>query len=164
MSAKRLKVFQAQLGFYDTVVAAPSQKAALAAWGAGASEFAKGFASVTTDPAAVDQALAHPGKVLKRPLGSKGAFKLEADRIAIPRSARPSAGASKAAKERKHRAVEKRKTAEREIEKARQQELREMKQLRQREAALEREKALVREKAQKRIARAHSRLAGGSGR
>jgi len=31
---RRLKVFRAHLGFYDSIVAAPSQKAAAEAWGA----------------------------------------------------------------------------------------------------------------------------------
>ncbi|MGH6889112.1 MAG: hypothetical protein ACREHF_07955 [Rhizomicrobium sp.] len=100
--AKRLKVFRADFGFYDTVVAAPSQKAALAAWGARPGEFAKGFASVTTEPRAVEQALAHPGTVLKRPIGSKGEYKPDADRIPVPKAAlRPRAGATRAQKLRK---------------------------------------------------------------
>jgi hypothetical protein len=73
------KVFRAHLGFYDTIVAATSQKAALLAWGAGPSEFAHGFAHVTEDPQAVEAALKQPGVVLKRPYGSKGAFKFQPD-------------------------------------------------------------------------------------
>jgi hypothetical protein len=161
MKQKRLKVFQAHLGFYDTVVAAPSQKAALAAWGARGSEFAKGFASVTTDPAAVEQALAHPGKVLKRPVGGKGAYRLEADRLPVPKVAsKARAGVSRAQKLRKKRDAEKRIAAEREMESARQEELREMMNLRRREAALEKKKAALREKTEQRIARAKARLAG----
>jgi len=80
-----LKVFRAHLGFYDTVVAAPSQKAAAEAWGAAASEFAQGFASVTLDAQAVEAALAQPGVVLRRPAGSKAAFKAEPDAPAVPR-------------------------------------------------------------------------------
>lgn len=81
-----LKVFRAHLGFYDTVVAVPSQKAAAEAWGAGAREFAQGFASVTHDAQAVEAALAQPGVVLRRPAGSKGAFKAEPEAPAAPRS------------------------------------------------------------------------------
>ncbi len=80
-----LKVFRAHLGFYDTVVAVPSQKAAAEAWGAGAHEFAQGFASVTHDAQAVEAALAQPGVVLRRPAGSKGMFKAEPDAPATPR-------------------------------------------------------------------------------
>lgn len=80
-----LKVFRAHLGFYDSIVAAPSQKAALAAWGARPVEFAHGFATVTHDAAAVRAALAHPGVVLRRPFGSSGEFKTEAELPKAPK-------------------------------------------------------------------------------
>jgi len=83
--ARALKVFRAHLGFYDTVVAAPSQKAASEAWGADAREFAQGFASVTQDEDAVTAALARPGVVLRRPAGSRGAYKAEPDEPSAPR-------------------------------------------------------------------------------
>ena len=82
------KVFRAHLGFYDTIVAAPSQKAALAAWGASPSEFAHGFAKVTQDPQAIEAALAQPGVVLRRPYGTKGAFKLKPDAPVAPKRKR----------------------------------------------------------------------------
>lgn len=85
----RLKVFQAHLGFYDAIVAAPSQKAAIAAWGAPQAEFRKGFATVTDDPDAVKAALAQPGVVLRRPFGSKEAFAVEPARPTIKASHRP---------------------------------------------------------------------------
>src|ERR1700757_821297 len=75
--ARRLKVFQTQLGFYDTVVAAPSQAAALRAWGTHQDLFASGDARLTTEPAAVEAALARPEIPLRRPIGSEGAFELE---------------------------------------------------------------------------------------
>jgi colicin import membrane protein len=75
--AAGLKVFRAHLGFYDTIVAATSQKKALQAWGASPSEFAKGFASVTDDPEAIDAARDRPGVVLRRPFGSKQPFSVE---------------------------------------------------------------------------------------
>jgi hypothetical protein len=53
MAGRKLKVFQAQFGFYDTVVAAPSRAAALHAWGSRQDLFANGQAKVTTDEAAV---------------------------------------------------------------------------------------------------------------
>lgn len=74
---RKLKVFQAQFGFYDTVVAAPSQAAALRAWGIHQNLFASGDARVTTDEAAVKAALAHPETPLRRPLGATGPFELE---------------------------------------------------------------------------------------
>jgi hypothetical protein len=75
--ALRLKVFQAQIGFYDTVVAAPSQAAALRAWGVHQDLFANGGAKAITDELALAAALAHPEKPLRRVVGSKGRFKLE---------------------------------------------------------------------------------------
>lgn len=77
-----LKVFRVHLGFYDTIVAAPSQKAAIAAWGGAKNEFTKGFASVTNDPGAVKAALANPGVVLRRPFGTTEPFAAQA---AIPK-------------------------------------------------------------------------------
>jgi hypothetical protein len=74
---RRLKVFQAQFGFYDTVVAAPSQAAALRAWGTHQNLFANGEAKVTTDEAAVAAATAHPETPLRRAVGSKDTFALE---------------------------------------------------------------------------------------
>src|SRR4051812_24324419 len=74
MPAKGLKVFQAHLGFFDTVVAVPSKKAALEAWGSRQDLFHTGLASIATDPAAIRAALANPGTVLKRPAGSRDPF------------------------------------------------------------------------------------------
>jgi hypothetical protein len=69
----RLKVFAARLGFFDTAVAAPSQKAALAAWGVHQDLFKDGAAAVTDDPAA-QAALDRPGVVLRRMAGSTGPY------------------------------------------------------------------------------------------
>src|SRR5437588_7395757 len=148
---KHLKIFQAHLGFYDTIVAAPSQKAALAAWGASRNEFAKGFAQVTTDPQAVNAALLHPGQVLRRPFGSKGAFKIDADRVAVPKS---SPKASRAAKERRERAaVAQRKAAKREMREAEAQAARTRAEIRKREVEFAREKAAAENQARRRVAR-----------
>ena len=79
---RRLKVFQAQLGFFETVVAAPSQAAALRAWEVHQNLFADGQARATDDPQATEAALAHPEVPLKRALGSKDPFALEA--VSLP--------------------------------------------------------------------------------
>jgi len=106
--ARPLKVFRAHLGFYDTVVAAPSQKAAAAAWGANAREFAQGFASVTHDAKAVEAALAQPGVVLRRPAGSHGSFKAEPDKPAVPKqTAKQKQNAAKAEHKAKAKARQK---------------------------------------------------------
>jgi len=83
-AGKRMKVFKAQLGFYDTVVAAPSQAAALRAWGVHQNLFADGQAKVTDDPQAVEAALAHPETPLKRAVGSTDPFALEANLPKVP--------------------------------------------------------------------------------
>lgn len=125
--ARRLKVFRTHLGFYDMIVAAPSQKAAAQAWGADRHVFAQGFAKVTTDPKLVEAALAKPGVVLRRQFGSDAGFsenpslisppsgsKAEAPRRKRKEQAAPEAGARKKAKERADRtAADRRKRAER---------------------------------------------------
>lgn len=68
--ARKLKVFSAQMGFVRAVVAAPSRKAALEAWGVRDDLFARGTAEEVTDPALVEEALASPGEVLQKPIAS----------------------------------------------------------------------------------------------
>ena len=106
---RKLKVFRAHFGFYDEIVAAPSQKSALQAWGARPVEFKQGFAAVTDDPALVAAALAQPGIVLKRQFGSKAAFKPDAKLSGI---------AGPSAKERELLALTKRKREKQAIRKA----------------------------------------------
>jgi hypothetical protein len=79
----RLKVFAARIGFYDTVVAAPSQKAALEAWGVHRNLFQEGGAAPTEDPDAVEAALASPGVVLRRALGSTEPYAAEASAAGV---------------------------------------------------------------------------------
>jgi len=89
----RLKTFQAHLGFFDTVVAAPSQKAALEAWGSRQNLFRDGTAKQASDPDAIAAATAHPGVVLKRLAGSKDPFVTQPP---LPKSTRPKALSGKA--------------------------------------------------------------------
>jgi colicin import membrane protein len=42
--ARKLKAYQTSIGFYELVIAAPSMKAALDAWGAGSNLFHQGVA------------------------------------------------------------------------------------------------------------------------
>jgi hypothetical protein len=77
VKGRRLKVFQAQIGFYDTVVAAPSQAAALRAWGVHQNLFANGEARITDDAQAKAAAIAHPEVPLRRAVGSADPFALE---------------------------------------------------------------------------------------
>ncbi len=72
--ARKLKTYETSLGFFDLAIAAPSMKAAAEAWGVKTSEFKRGFAKETQDPAIVAATMAKPGVVLKRPVGSTGPF------------------------------------------------------------------------------------------
>ncbi len=76
--APRLKVFATRIGFHDLVVAAPSQKAALAAWDVRENLFAQGAADITQDLKAEAAALASPGMVLSRAIGDSGDFHRDA--------------------------------------------------------------------------------------
>src|ERR1700761_4096261 len=96
-ATRKLKVFQAQFGFFDTVLAAPSYAAALRAWGTHRNLFATGHAKVATDEAAIAAALEHPGTPLRRAVGSNEPFALEPTSLpklpdtpkATPASTRP---------------------------------------------------------------------------
>jgi type IV secretory pathway VirB10-like protein len=72
--ARKLKTYTTSAGFFDLAVAAPSMKAALEAWGSKNNLFQHGFAKVSDDPKIVAATMAHPGVVLRRPVGTTGAF------------------------------------------------------------------------------------------
>ena len=80
--AKKLKVFRTPIGFHDAYVAAPSQKAALEAWGADSNLFAQGIAEQVTDEKLMEAALADPGKVIKKVRGSADEHFAELERAA----------------------------------------------------------------------------------
>lgn len=106
---RKLKVFQAQFGFYDSVVAAPSQAAALRAWGARQNLFKDGDARLTEDERAIEAALERPEIPLRRPVGSNEPFSLKprlprvqdlpdvAAALTAPKAAKSKAKASSAA-------------------------------------------------------------------
>ena len=69
--ARKLKVFSADLGFVRAVVAAPSRKAALDAWGVHDDLFARGSArEIADDEALIAEATAKPGEVLRKTIAS----------------------------------------------------------------------------------------------
>ena len=72
--ARKLKTYETSLGFFDLAIAAPSMKAALEAWGADSNLFHQGAAKQSEDPDVVAATMAKPGVMLKRPVGSDGAF------------------------------------------------------------------------------------------
>lgn len=114
---RALKVFKTHIGFHDLIVAAPSMKAAAAAWDASPRLFAQGFAEQTQEPDAVKAALAQPGVVLRRPHGQAGAYKTQPDKPAAPKvTASQKQKAAKAEAER-HRKEEKERRAREAAEK-----------------------------------------------
>ncbi len=62
---QKLKVYSTPIGFHDALVAAPSQKAALEAWGASTNLFKQGSAHVVTDERLAKVPLENPGRVVK---------------------------------------------------------------------------------------------------
>ena len=75
----KIKVFTANLGFYETAVAARSQKMALAHWAVTRNLFHEGTAKESHDPKAVEGAMRKVGMVVRRPIGSTGPFEERAD-------------------------------------------------------------------------------------
>ncbi len=69
--AQKLKVFRTPIGFHDAYVAAPSQKAALEAWGSDANLFASGAAEAVTEAELMKVPLDRPGEVIKVLRGTK---------------------------------------------------------------------------------------------
>lgn len=68
--AARLKVFRTPIGFHDAFVAAPSQKAAIEAWGSDRDVFRRGEAEEVTEPKLIEEPLASPGEVIKKLRGT----------------------------------------------------------------------------------------------
>lgn len=103
-ASRKLKVFAATMGFYDTIVAAPSQAAALRAWGTRQNIFKDGTARQTDDETMTQLALVQPGVVLRRPVGTNKPFGLDAGVPHIPdlpRSRRPAKPTAKKAAPKK---------------------------------------------------------------
>ena len=76
---KKLKTYQTSLGFFDLAIAAPSMKAALEAWGADSNLFHQGAAKESDDADVIAATMAKPGVVLRRAVGSDGAFGEQAE-------------------------------------------------------------------------------------
>ena len=154
---RALKVYRTPIGFHDAYVAAPSQKAAMEAWGSGKDLFTRGEAELVTDPALTAEPLANPGVVIKRLRGSA------AEQIAALGSAdKPRQRAQPATKPKPERepkpSREKLDAAEAAVETARKRQEQELDALAKREAALARErKALEQKQAQEMDALARHR-------
>ncbi|WP_176597453.1 MULTISPECIES: hypothetical protein [Sphingobium] len=143
---RALKTYRTAIGFHDAYVAAPSQKAALEAWGADANLFARGVAEVVTDPALTADPLAHPGQVIKRPRGSM------AEHLAALPHEKPASGRKAAARKEAKPKPRPDRTPLEEAEEAlavldRRQEM-ERQQLGRREAALRRDRQALEQRHQ----------------
>ena len=75
---RKLKTYRTSVGFFELAVAAPSMKAALEAWGSSTNLFQLGAAQETRDPAIVAAAMARPGAVVRRAVGSTAPFSVHA--------------------------------------------------------------------------------------
>ena len=149
----RLKVFRTAIGFHDAYVAAPSQKAALAAWDTDKNLFARGAAEEVTDPELTRAPLAAPGEVIRRVRGNLAEHlaaagsmprKRQAAKVAEPREEPPASAASPRPRPAPSRApVAKAEATVAAFEKAAQAE---MAALRQREDALRRERERLRKR------------------
>lgn len=86
----KLKVFRTPIGFHDAYVAAPSQKAALEAWGSDKNLFSSGAAERVDDPELMRDPLANPGKVIRRIRGTVAEHIAALPKDSPPRSAKAS--------------------------------------------------------------------------
>lgn len=87
--ARALKVYRTAVGFHDAYVAAPSMKAALAAWGTDKDLFARQAAELVEDPTLTAEPLAHPGEVIRKLRGSAAEHVKALGKMPCPRAAKP---------------------------------------------------------------------------
>lgn len=87
--ARALKVYRTAIGFHDAYVAAPSMKAALAAWGTDKNLFARQAAELVEDPKLTAEPLAHPGEVIRKLRGSAAEHVKALGKTARPKAAKP---------------------------------------------------------------------------
>lgn len=131
---QKLKVYRTPIGFHDAYVAAPSQKAALQAWGSDANLFARGVAEQVTDPVLMKGPLAQPGKVIRKLRGTA-----EEQLAALPKSGR-SPAKKKPARPKKPPSRAALEAAETALAEAEKRQRTEISALQVREAALARER------------------------
>ncbi|HVF93515.1 MAG TPA: hypothetical protein VM900_04305 [Sphingomonas sp.] len=70
MAGAKLKIYRTAIGFHDAYVAAPSQKAALEAWGSDKNLFARGAAEQVDATPLAEALIAAPGTVIKQLRGT----------------------------------------------------------------------------------------------
>jgi colicin import membrane protein len=91
LKTPKLKTYVTDLGFFQLAVAAPSMKAALAAWGLTQNVFQQGLAKETKDSKIVAAAEAEAGTVLRRPVGTTGTFRKDAELPKVKAAKKPKA-------------------------------------------------------------------------
>ena len=99
----KLKVFRTPIGFHDAYVAAPSQKAALEAWGSDSNLFASGAAEQVAEPELTEVPLARPGEVIKVLRGTKAEQVAALGEVAGKPADKKGGPAAKAAKPKKEK-------------------------------------------------------------
>lgn len=150
---RKLKVFRTTTGFYDAYVAAPSQKAALEAWGADANLFARGVAEQVTDPKLTAAPLERPGEVTKV---SRGDLSAQLKALGPRKKASAKAKAEKPVRAARPKPPPKRdrvEAAETALKKARERHAAEAKKLEAERDAIERKLAALRASQGNEIAR-----------
>ncbi len=94
-TGRALKLFRTTAGFEDAYVAAPSRKAALAAWGTDKDLFARGMAEQVGEPQVCQAALDRPGEVIRVPRGTLEQHLVAAAAQAPPEARRKTARADR---------------------------------------------------------------------
>lgn len=133
---RKLKVYRTPIGFHDAIVAAPSRKAALAAWGSDTDLFARGSAEEVVDPELTEAPLEQPGTVFRR---LRGSAKEQMEALE-PKSAK---GSAKRERPRKKPSRSKLTEAEKALQALTKAQGNEAADLERRAKALEREKAAL---------------------
>jgi hypothetical protein len=148
---RALKVFRTPIGFHDAYVAAPSQKAAMEAWGSGPDLFTRGEAELVTDPALTAEPLASPGVVIKRLRGTAEEQIAALRPSELPRKTKKAAAPKKKPVPPPKRAALD--AAERALATASERQAAELKALAEREAELARERRALQKAQAEEIAR-----------
>ncbi|WP_346657115.1 cell envelope biogenesis protein TolA [Bradyrhizobium sp. BRP56] len=77
--ARKLKAYQTSLGLFGLAIAAPSMNTGSESLGADSNLFHQGAAKKSEDPDVIAATTVAPGVALKRPVGSSGKFKENAE-------------------------------------------------------------------------------------
>ena len=160
---RKLKVFRTPIGFDDAYVAAPSQKAALEAWGAAANLFARATAEQVTDPRLMAEPLRHPGEVIRV---SRGDLKAQLKALGPRKKSKARPGAGRTGAEQPKKPSEPKPPPKRDrvdraeaaLAQARERQRKERAVLEKQQETLERKLGAIKSRQEKEIARLERRL------